>query len=280
MAVQRPSARQRREQVQAQASEFGRARELGECRGIYQTPGGGGCATIMIVGGILVGMSFAAAAYSQIPAAGVVLFIIAGAVVVAGVVRSRMPRRDKRNSVFLYSGGAAQFIAGESTPRVIPWGILGHVFKEYGLSGDADVPPLEKLRITAADGTEITASRKYSNLAGLAIQIDRLLVTTRLPAALEQLSSGSAVILGPLSVSAHDITLPRQAEFVAWHDVRSIRIEPHQIWVAAHHQPFGRRIDCDVVPDWAVAVRLIQELASRNGIKVRGAVDASPGPGG
>lgn len=276
MAVPMPSARQRREQVQAQASEFGRVRELGECRGIYQTPGGGGCSTIMMVGGVLVCMSFAAAAYRQDPAAGVVLFVIAGAVVVAGAVRSRMPRRDKRDSVFVYSGGAVQFIAGEGTPRVITWPMLGHVFKEYGLSGDADVPPLEKLRITSADGTEITASRKYRNLPGLEKEMDRLLVTTRLPAALEQLAAGAPVVFGPLTVSVHDVTLPRHGERVAWPDVRSIRIEPHQMWIAAGHQAFGRRVDCETVPDWVVAIRLIQQLATGNGIKVRGAAD----PGG
>jgi len=280
MAGRRPSARERRQQVQVQAIEFARARELGDCRGIYQTPGGGGCSTIMMVGGVLVGMSFAAAAYRQAPAVGVVLFIIAGGVVVAGVVLNRMPRRDKRDSIFLYTGGAAQFIAGEGTPHVITWGMLGHVFKKYGLSGDADVPPLEKLRITGADGTEITASRKYTNLGGLEKEIDRLLVTTRLPAALEQLATGAAVVMGPLTISGQDITLPRHPERVAWHEVRSIRIEPHQIWITTHHQAFGRRVDADVVPDWAVAVRLIQDLASRNGIKVRGAAATGAGTAG
>jgi hypothetical protein len=266
-----------RSNIDAWARDFGQARGLGEyrnsCSAAHRsTRTGWG---IFLIGlGLLPGLAFASAAPAQLrPAiAGVAVALIA-----LGAALIKTAPREKVDWIFQYAGGIAQVIDGEAVPRVVPWGLLGHVLKEYSDDPDETCPSPLAVHVFAVDGTVITAGRKYG--AGqLERYVDEVVVAMRLPAAIEQYQSGAPVLFGDLSVSQDEIAWAGGAKRAAWRDIRSVRMQPYQIDINASAWKPGHKIWLNGVPDSCVAVLLIQEAAARAGIRQNGSPVAVPPP--
>jgi hypothetical protein len=222
---------------------------------------------IFLIGlGLLPGLAVAAAAPAQLRPA---MFGVVGALIAVGAVLVKTAAREKVDWIFLYAGGIAQVITGQDTPRVVPWGLLGHVLKEYsGGSEDTD-PSLSAVHVVGVDGTVITAGSKYG-VGQLERDVDEVVFAMRLPAAVEQYQSGAPVLFGDLSVSQDGIAWVAGAKRAAWRDIRSVRVQPHQIELKASAWKTSQLIGLAGVPDSCIAVLLIQEAAARLGVRHKG----------
>jgi hypothetical protein len=264
-------------QVDAWARDLGQAHELGTYRRSCRAAHGSmrkGWGIFLIGLGLLPGLAVAAAAPAQLRPA---VFGVVGALIAVGAVLVKTAAREKADWIFLYAGGIAQVITGQDTPRVVPWGLLGHVLKEYsGGSEDTD-PSLSAVHVVGVDGTVITAGSKYG-VGQLERDIDAVVVAMRLPAAVEQYQSGAPVLFGDLSVSQDGIAWAAGAKRAAWRDIRSVRVQPHQIELKASAWKTSQLIGLAGVPDSCIAVLLIQEAAGRLGVRHKGspAVVLSP----
>jgi hypothetical protein len=256
-------------QVDAWARDLGQARELGTYRRSCRAAHGSlrtGWGIFLIGLGLLPGLAVAAAAPAQLRAA--VLGVV-GALVAVGAVLVKTAAREKVDWIFLYAGGIAQAITGQDAPRVVSWGLLGHVLKEYsGGSEDTD-PSLSAVRVAGVDGTVITAGSKYG--AGqLERDVDEVVFAMRLQAAVERYQSGAPVLFGDLSVSQDGIAWAAGAKRAAWRDIRSVRVRPHQVELKASAWKTSQLIGLAGVPDSCIAVLLIQEAAARLGVRHKG----------
>jgi hypothetical protein len=266
-----------RPEVDAWARDFGQARGLGayrnSCRAAHGSdrPGWGG---LLIFLGLVLGLALASADLGQKwPAvAGVAVAMIA-----LGVALIKTAPREKVDWIFQYAGGIVQVIEGEAAPRVIPWGLLGHVLKEYSDDPDDTHPSLLGVHVSSVDGTVITAGSKYGP-GQLERHVDGVVVAMRLPAAIEQYHSGVPVLFGGLSVSQDEIAWAGGTKRAAWRDIRSVRIQPYQIDLNASAWKTGHKIWLNDVPDSCVAVLLIQEAAAWAGARQKGSPVAAPPP--
>ena len=262
-------------EINAWARDFGQARELGTYRNSCRAAHGSmrtGWGIFLIGLGFLPGLAFVSAAPAQLRAA---VAGVAGALIVLGVALIKTAPREKVDWIFQYAGGIAQVIEGEAVPRVVPWGLLGHVLKEYS-DGSADTDPsLLAVHVFGVDGTVITAGAKYGG-GRLERDVDGVVVAMRLPAAIERYQSGAPVLFGDLSVSQDEIAWADGAKRAAWRDIRSVRVQPYQIDLNASAWKTGQKICLDGVPDSCVAVLLIQEAAARAGIRQKGSPAAVP----
>jgi hypothetical protein len=232
---------------------------------------------IFLIGlGLLPGLASAGAAQATGRAAG--LGVVAVLVVLGAALIKTAPR-EKVDWIFLYDGGIAQVIDGETVPRVVAWGLLGHVLKEYSAGGEDTDPSVSAVRVTGVDGTVITAGSTYGAAVGqLERDVDAVTVAMRLPAAIERYGSGAPVLFGGLSVSQHEIAWESGAKRAAWPGIRSIRVQPHQIELNASRWKTGQVIGLAGVPDSYVAVLLIQEAAARLGVQQKGTPAAAAPP--
>ncbi len=164
-------------------------------------------------------------------------------------------------------------------PRVIPWGLLGHVLKEYSDDSDDTRPSLLAVQVSGVDGTVITAGSKYGlGLGRLERYVDGVVVAMRLAAAVEQYHSGVPVVFGGLCASQEEIAWAGGARRAAWRDIRSVRVQPYQIELNASTWKAGHKIWLNDVPDSCVAVLLIQEAAAWAGARQNGSPVAVPPP--
>jgi hypothetical protein len=268
-----------RSKLDAWARDFGQARELGayrdSCSATHRSdrPGWG---LFLILLGLLPGLAVASATP---PHHGLAVVVVVVALIALGVALIKTAPRDKVDWIFSYAGGIVQVIEGEAGPRVVPWGLLGHVLKEYSDDSDDTSPNLLAVHVFGADGTVITAGSKYS--AGrLERHVDGVVVEMRLAAAIEQYQSGVPVLFGGLAVSQDGIAWAGGAKRAAWRDIRSVRVQPYQIDLNASAWRAGHRIWLNGVPDSCVAVLLIQEAAAWAGIPQKGSPAAVPLPNG
>ena len=226
--------------INAWARDFGQARELGTYRNSCRAAHGSmrtGWGIFLIGLGLLPGLAFVSAAPAQLRAA---VAGVVGALIVLGVALIKTAPREKVDWIFQYAGGIAQVIEGEAVPRVVPWGLLGHVLKEYSDgSGDTD-PSLLAVHVFGVDGTVITAGAKYGG-GRLERDVDGVVVAMRLPAAIERYQSGAPVLFGDLSVSQDEIAWADGAKRAAWRDIRSVRVQPYQIDLNASAWKTGQK---------------------------------------
>jgi hypothetical protein len=266
-----------RPEVDAWARDFGQARGLGAYRSSCRAAHGSdrpGWGLFLIFLGLVLGLALASADPGQKwPAvAGVAVALIG-----FGVALIKTAPREKVDWIFEYAGGIVQVIEGEAAPRVISWGLLGHVLKEYSDDPDDTCPGLLAVQVFGVDGTVITAGSKYGpgQLEGY---VDRVVVAMRLAAAIEQYHSGVPVLFGGLSVSQDEIAWAGGAKRAAWRDIRSVRVQPYQIDLNASAWRAGHKIWLNDVPDSCVAVLLIQEAAAWAGARQKGSPVAVPPP--
>jgi hypothetical protein len=261
-------------QIGVRARDLGQAHELGAYRrsyGAVRHGGQAGWGIFLILCAVLGVVSAAAGVRGKAQAA---VLGVAGVLIAVGVVLIKTAARDKVDWVFLYAGGMAQIIAGAAAPRVVSWSRLGHVLTEFDATGEGD-PRLKTVRVAGRDGTVITVDDGYSGIGQLGRDIGEVVAGLRLPAAIEQCDSGAPVLFGGLSVSRDGLAWGSGTEHAAWRDIRSVRVLPDQIrlgpgaWTA---------IDLSAVPDACVAVPLIQELAARHGVRLKGGLAAAPHP--
>jgi hypothetical protein len=263
-----------RSKLDAWARDFGQARELGAYRDSCSTthrsdrPGWG---ILLIWLGLVLGVASPSAALGQRDLA--VTGVVVVALIALGVALIKTAPRDKVDWIFSYAGGIVQVIEGEAAPRVVPWGLLGHVLKEYSDDSDDTRPGLLAIHVFGADGTVITAGSKY-NAGRLERHVDEAVVAMRLAAAIEQYQSGVPVLFGGLSVSQDEIAWAGGAKRAAWRDIRSVRVQPYQIDLNASAWRAGHRIWLNGVPDSCVAVLLIQKAAAWAGISQKGTLAA------
>jgi hypothetical protein len=270
-----------RSKIDAWARDFGQARELGAYRNSCRAAHGSdrpGWGMLLIWLGLVLGIAIPSAALGQKwPAvAGVAVGLIA-----LGVVLIKTAPREKVDWIFQYADGIAQVIDGEAVPRVIPWGLLGHVLKEYSDDPDDTCPSLLAVQVSGVDGTVITAGSKYGlGLGRLERYVDGVVVAMRLAAAVEQYHSGVPVVFGGLCVSQEEIAWAGGGKRAAWRDIRSVRVQPYQIDLNASTWKAGDKIWLNDVPDSCVAVLLIQEAAAWARIPQKGSPAAVPPPDG
>jgi hypothetical protein len=269
-----------RSEIDAWARDFGRARELGayrsSCRAVHGSdrPGWG---LLLIALGLVLGVASPSAGLGQRDLA--VAGVVAVAMIALGAALIKTAPREKVDWIFQYAGGIVQVIDGEAVPRVVSWGLLSHVLKEYSDDPDDTRPSLLAVQVFGADGTVITAGSEYGP-GQLERQVDGVVVAMRLPAAIEQYQSGVPVLFGDLSVSQDEIAWAGGAKRAAWRDIRTIRVQPYQIDLNASAWKTGHKIWLNGVPDSWVAVLLIQEAAARAGIQQKGSPAAVPPPDG
>jgi hypothetical protein len=186
---------------------------------------------------------------------------------------ARRSGRRQAGRIFCYDEGLAQVIDGESGPRVIRWSGLGPVLKYYTGPGEAE-PALEKITISGADGTVITASSRtgWHSLLRLEQDLDPQTLAARLPAATADCQRGTPVAFGGLSVSADGLAW--DGGQACWRDIRSVRVRPEEIQLNLRARPRHQRIGLAGVPDSCAAVRLIQDLAAQHRIPLTGTAAA------
>ena len=278
MAVVAMDLPRERSTIDAWARDFGQARDLGayrsSCREVHRSSRPG-CGGILIWLGLVLGAASPSAALGQRDLA--VAVVVAVAAVALGAALIKTAPRDKIDWIFSYTGGIVQVINGEAVPRVVPWGLLGHVLKEYSDDVDDTRPSLLAVQVFGVDGTVITAARNYGP-GQLERYVDGVVVAMRLPAAIEQYQSGAPVLFGDLSVSQEEIVWAGGAKRAAWRDIRSVRVQPYQIDLNAGAWKADHRIWLNGVPDSCVAVLLIQEAAARAGIQQKGSPITVPPP--
>ena len=261
-------------QVGVQARDLGQAHELGEYRRSY-----GAVRQRMQVGWGIILITFAvlgvgsAAAAVQGEAKAVALGV-AGALIAIGIVLIKTAPREKTDRVFLYAGGMAQIVAGAAAPRVVYWSRLGQVLTEFDATGDGE-PTLKTVRVAGSDGTVITVDDGYHGIGQLGKGIGEAVAGLRLPAAIEQCDSGAPVLFGGLSVSRDGLAWGGGTQYAAWRDIRSAQVLPYEIKLRTNAL---KAIYLSGVPDACVAVALIQELAARHGVQLKGGLAAAPSP--
>jgi hypothetical protein len=196
---------------------------------------------------------------------------VAAAMIALGVALIKTAPREKVDWIFQYAGGVAQLVEGEAVPRVVRWGLLGHVLKEYSDDPDDTCPSLLAVHVSGVDGTVIMAGSTYGlGLGQLERYVEGVVVAMRLAAAIEQYHSGVPVLFGGLSVSQDEIAWAGGAKRAAWRDIRSLRVQPYQIDLDASAWKAGHKIWLNDVPDSCVAVLLIQEAAAWAGVRQKG----------
>jgi hypothetical protein len=271
-------------QVAAAARDLGLAHELGDYRHDYERRQGGrqwGCGFLLAMAGVMIVLPGATALAGL---ARVADFVVAGSAVAIGVLLIRTARRQKIDRILVYDGGIAQVIDGEGEPRVIRWSELGPVRKWYTRTENSE-PMLTSIEFSGTGGTSITAGSGgygWSSLCRLEHDLDPVVLATRLPEATRRCQLGEPVAFGDLILSPDGLAWDRGQ--VSWQDIRSIRLYPGEIELKIARR--RRTIELDAVPDSCVAVRLIQDLAARRNVPLRGeaqlalppfAVPAPPG---
>ena len=267
-------SRRERWRVGVWARDFGHARELGEYRGSYRVlhrRRRREAGAVVFTFGVLL---FAAAGVPG--AAGVVALGSASTLVALGVVLAMSAPRRRVDWVFWYSGGLAQFVDGESAPRVVRWQQLAHVVRWFSQPTEGDPSPTG-VSVTGTDGTEIEVDGRNLGFPRLDRGISELVAGVRLPAAIEQCDLGVPVHFGDVTVSRDGIGWGG-GEYAHWRDIGSLRMAPHEIRTPGTRKP----VSLIGVPDACVAIPLIHEMAARREVRVQlnGALTTAVPPAG
>lgn len=281
------SSRRARLMIEAQARDVGQAHKLGGHLGYFESANVGvrsGLGVLLLLAGIFLpvygirSLAVPGGPLGLLAQAAMICAGVAAAAVGIALVATAGPRHS--DLIFVYDGGVAQIIRGGAALCIIPWGRFGHVVKEYYCDEDGG-SYVVKIRITGADGTVITADTGYGpELRQLERHIDEVVKAMRLRGAIEQCQSGVPVVFGRLSVSRDGIGWDGGARYAAWRDIRSIHVSPDSISLGTSARKRLQRIAVDGIPDWCVAVPLIQDLAAQLAIPQQGTVSARhPGVG-
>jgi hypothetical protein len=272
----------RREALRAEterAAALGREYELGELvasgsRSHTVQQRHWGCMAIIF--GVLLVPAGVGAATSLIAGAHDAPLAVAAALVIGGIALYRTAPPQRTDRVFAYTGGVIQELAGEAVPRVIPWAVLDHAATTW-VEPDEGQPYLGSVTLTSADGTEIKADGEYRRLSvlQLADQADRVLLATRLPAAIDQCASGLPVEFGTVTVSRDGIAWGggrpgKDGRSAAWRDVRSVRVDRREIGLKGDGRRSSHEVDLSGVPDAVVAAHLVQEVAGWHRVELAG----------
>jgi hypothetical protein len=160
---------------------------------------------------------------------------------------------------------------GAPAPLAIPWVLLDHVTHSYHSDEDGD-PVLDGIRAVGLDGTVIALSGgvQARGLGRLSDYLDAVLVAQRLDAAIAQCAAGLPVQFGPLAVSAAGIAWDGVPGSEDWPDIRSVSLSRLEILLEGSSRRHRHTVKLDGVPDSLVAILLVQDVAGRLGIPLKG----------
>jgi hypothetical protein len=154
------------------------------------------------------------------------LFLTCCLIVVIGITKSEANHR-----LFLYSGGLAQLVHGESEPRVARWADIREFTVEYDESDDSSAHQPTGFSLRTSSGTELAdlgACRRRSELRAVVTEAEFALTPLLVPGMIKTCESGEPLDLGGrVRVTRSGISMLGH-RFMSWSDLpvrgRSVKI--------------------------------------------------------
>jgi hypothetical protein len=181
---------------------------------------------------------------------GLIIAPITGCLVAAGALLTWCPRPLRVDRTFWFSGGLIQITLEEPEPQVIRWDDVVSLSVQVERP-DEGLPAVLSSTVSDQSGTSVTVRAMASALAAKA---SGLLVPIVVPAFLREYHAGRRVRFGPVWIDRSGVGgaaagIGHDPEFVAWEDVREIRINAR---TGLSIRAVGRRrdlfIDLGVLP--------------------------------